>query len=108
MMPAIRRIFGLDDNYPSEAAYYRCLAGRVLVCFVGANIPCGKANRARSSQGANEWCDNNPDSDLVPMAATGHDTLYAWKCVGRVARPAKPVGGLDSRGFFKENWKLLR
>ncbi len=107
LMPAIRRAFDLDDKYPSEAAYYRCVDGHVLACFVGANLPCGKANLARSLPAATEWCRDNPNADFIPAVVTGHDTIYSWRCAGRVAKPGKKIGQLDGRGFFRDNWKRL-
>lgn len=107
LMPAIRRAFDLDDKYPSEAAYYRCVGGHALACVVGANLPCGKAKLARSLPAATEWCQDNPNADFIPAAVTGHDTIYSWSCAERVAKPGKKIGQLDGRGFFRDNWKRL-
>jgi hypothetical protein len=41
---AIKRLFNLKGNNLPTAGYFRCAEGHVLVCWVGANIPCGKAN----------------------------------------------------------------
>ncbi|CAN2534645.1 hypothetical+protein [Methylocapsa aurea] len=105
LAPAIRRAFGLSGAI--GAAYYRCSGGRTLACVVGANIPCFKASKARSLPGATQYCRQNPGSDFIPMAATGHDTIYEWKCVGTKARPGKPVAPLDAEGYFAENWKAV-
>jgi hypothetical protein len=103
LAPAIRRAFGLSGDI--GGAYYRCSGGRTLACVTGANLPCFKANRSRALPGAAQYCRENPGSDFIPMAATGHDTIYEWKCVGKTARPGKLVAPLDSEGYFAENWK---
>jgi hypothetical protein len=104
---AIKRLFNLKGNNLPTAAYYRCAAGHVLACWVGANIPCGKANTAKTLPAATEWCATHPDSDFIPMVVTGHDTLYSWRCVGHAAQAGAPAGKLDARGFFDENWKRV-
>lgn len=104
---AIKRLFNLEGHNLPTAAYYRCAESRVLVCWVGANIPCGKANTAKAMPAATQWCATHPDSDFIPMVVTGHDTLYSWRCVGRAAQAGAPAGKLDARGFFAENWKPL-
>ena len=96
---------------PAEAARmtsYRCYRGQVLRCTVGANLPCGKANVSRRLPGADAWCRKNPNADVIPAAATGHDTIFEWRCAGRKATVAKQTGQVDARGFFKEYWKALR
>jgi len=107
LAPAIRRAFGLASDFPVSEAYYRCSGGRTLACVVGANLPCFKANKARSLPGATQYCRENPGSDFIPMAATGHDTIYEWKCVGKTARAGKQVAPLDAEGYFAENWKAV-
>ena len=96
---------------PAEAARmtsYRCYRGRVLLCTVGANLPCGKANVSRRLRGADAWCRENPNADFIPAAATGHDTIFEWRCAGRKATIANQIGRVDARGLFKEYWKALR
>jgi hypothetical protein len=107
LAPAIRRAFGLASDFPVSGAYFRCSGGRTLACVVGANLPCFKASKARSLPGATQYCRENPGSDFIPMAATGHDTIYAWKCVGKTARAGKQVAPLDGEGYFAENWKKV-
>jgi hypothetical protein len=104
---AIKRLFNLKGNNLPTAGYYRCAEGHVLVCWVGANIPCGKANTARELPAASQWCATHPDSDFIPMVVTGHDTVYSWRCVGHAAQAGAPIGKLDARGFFDENWKQV-
>jgi hypothetical protein len=73
--------------------------------LVGANLNCAKANTRRSLPGASEFCRANPDAAIIPMAATGHDTIYAWRCVGRRAVAAKTVVAVDPDGYDAGNWK---
>lgn len=85
----------------------RCMNGAVWLCNYGANLSCGKADASRQSPGADRFCKQNPDSIGVPMSATGHATVYDWKCVGRDARIIGQIVEIDGRGFIAENWKQL-
>lgn len=106
-----RRLFGMtseaDDSYVQTSTTYRCMGGKVWLCNYGANLVCDKANVSRSSPGAASFCRENPGADSVPMAATGHDTIYSWTCVGAKARIAGQSLHVDARGFIAENWKRL-
>jgi hypothetical protein len=104
---AIARLFDIKGSYGLATTYYRCAGGAVLLCNVGANLPCGKANTAKTLAAATQWCDMHPNSDFIPMAVTGHDTLYSWRCIGHAAHAGAAVGKLDGRGFFAEYWKKL-
>jgi hypothetical protein len=103
----IRRLFNIDGRFAVRSSVYRCADGAVLVCTIGANLPCGKANTAKESAAATQWCQSHHESDFIPMVVTGHDTLYSWRCVGGKAEAGAPVGALDARGFFEENWKRV-
>jgi hypothetical protein len=37
------------------------------------------------------------------MAATGHDTIYAWRCIGPRATAGKVVMPLDAQGYIAGN-----
>jgi hypothetical protein len=104
---AIKRLFDIAGNNVPTAAYYRCAEGHVLVCWVGANLPCGKANTAKELAAVTQWCATHPNSDFIPMVVTGHDTLYSWRCAGGTAQAGAPVGKLDARGFFAEYWQRV-
>ena len=41
------------------------------------------------------------------MAATGHDTIYDWRCVGGRAVPTKVVVTVDAHGYDAGNWKEI-
>jgi hypothetical protein len=84
---------------------YRCMDGKVWLCNAGANLHCGKADLGKKSEGADEYCRDNPGSESVPMYATGHATIYEWTCEGARARAGARIMEIDARGFIAENWK---
>ena len=108
LAPAIERLFHIGERYARNATHYRCARGALEVCWVGANLPCGKAKTTRQLPAATQWCQTHANSDFIPMVVTGHDTLYSWRCAGRKAEPGAPVGKLDARGFFAEYWKTVK
>ena len=92
----------------SEGYFWRCMDGAVLVCAVGANIPCqAKADRTRHNAGAEAYCRDRGNADLVPAYATGHETIYEWRCISGAAVRGKAVAQLDRRGFRVELWHRL-
>ncbi|MGH6797690.1 MAG: hypothetical protein ACREDI_04835 [Roseiarcus sp.] len=101
----VARTFGVPVDLVRRGAFVRCAKDKLLACSVGANLNCGKANTRRSLPGASEFCRANPDADNIPMAATGHDTIYAWRCVGARAVAAKTVVAVDPDGYDADNWK---
>jgi hypothetical protein len=111
LVPEARRLFGFSPDTPGayiqKGTSFRCMKGKIWLCNIGANLVCGKANASRKSAGASAFCKENPGSDVVPMAATGHDTIYEWKCAGIKAVISKQVETVDPRGFITENWKQL-
>jgi hypothetical protein len=78
--------------------------GRLLACFVGANLPCGKMNTARDNRGADEYCRANANTDVVPAFATGHDTIYSYRCASGRAVIVGRTFALDARGFAAKLW----
>jgi hypothetical protein len=111
LLPNARRMFdveaGTADSYVQATTSVRCMNGAVWLCSYGANLICEKADVSRDSPGADQFCKQNPDSIGVPMAATGHATVYDWKCVGREARITGQIVEVDGRGFIAGNWKQL-
>jgi hypothetical protein len=97
----------VDPEQVRRSAVYRCMDGAVWLCNYGANLVCAKADVARVSRGAERYCRENPGSDVVPMAATGHATIYSWECVGAKARIKSGSLSVDSRGFIADQWKRL-
>ena len=86
--PAIKRLFNIGGAYALQTTSYRCADGKSL-------------------PGATAWCKDNPNSDFIPMAATGHDTIYAWRCANGIAVTGASISQVDARGFFVDNWKRL-
>lgn len=107
LIPAARRSFGLNapDQTVRRMTVFRCMDHAILICSVGANLPCGKANTARHLSEAVRYCAANPGAALIPMFVTGHDTIYRWRCSGPVADPGGPVEPVDGRGFLARFWK---
>src|SRR5579862_9785315 len=107
LTPTIDSLFGLSNAYPPGAAFYRCAGGNVMVCVVGANLPCGKANTSTELPAAQDWCRTNPDASFIPMYITGHDTIYHWRCTGTAATATGQAAKVDGRGFFADYWRQL-
>jgi hypothetical protein len=103
----VAEAFGLPVDLVRDTGFVRCAGSRLLACVIGANLNCGKANPSRSLPGASEFCRENPDADNIPMAATGHDTIYDWRCVGLRAVATKTVVAVDAQGYDAGNWKEL-
>jgi hypothetical protein len=95
-----------DDELETQAVF-RCMNGKVLVCLVGANLPCTKMNTARNNPGADEFCRQNPDEDSVPAYAVGHDAVYSYRCRNGRAEVVDTLWDLDERGFAKKLWAEL-
>ena len=104
---AVARTFGLPVDLVRRGAFVRCDGGRLLACAIGANLNCGKVNTRRSLPGASEYCRANPGADDIPMFATGHDTIYAWRCVGKRAVAGKALVAVDAHGYDAGNWKEI-
>jgi hypothetical protein len=107
-----RRLFNIGSYLPTEfvatSTFMRCMNGKAWLCYVGANLACAKAEVSRTSEGADAYCRQNPDATGVPMSATGHATLFSWKCVGSKAKVDQQIEHADPRGFLSENWLELR
>ncbi len=103
------RLFYLTPVAPEQvekSTVYRCMRGAVWLCNYGANLSCAKADVSRVSKGAENYCAENPGSAVVPMATTGHDTIYSWECVGKNPRITASER-IDARGFIANQWKRL-
>jgi hypothetical protein len=104
-----QKLFGLSmpADMVQRTTVFRCMRGQVLMCNLGANLPCGKANASRTNQGASSWCKSNPNSDFIPAFAAGHDTIYNWRCKDGQAEIVSQQDQLDERGFITRYWKRL-
>ena len=107
LVPALAAAFGVEKDAVRNGGFVRCVGGKLMGCYVGANLNCDKADMRRSSIGAAAWCRAHPDAADIPMAATGHDTIYAWSCNGRRAVPGKAIAKVDRQGYVADNWKEI-
>jgi hypothetical protein len=96
----------VDPEQVEKSTVYRCMHGAVWLCNYGANLSCAKADVSRVSKGAEAYCGGFPGAAVVPMAATGHDTIYSWKCVGKEPRIISSEK-VDARGFIANQWRPL-
>ncbi len=103
------RLFGLHPDgaeWVRESTVYRCMAGAVWLCNHGANLTCDKADTRRDLPSVTTYCMENPNEEFVPMAVTGHGTIYTWECVRGKPR-SKRSQKVDARGFIADQWKRL-
>ena len=105
LQPSVAKAFGISVEMARDAATVRCADGKLMACWVGANLDCGRANPHRSLLGANAYCREHPGSDSIPIVATGHDTIYDWRCDGRRAVAGKANRAVDAFGYIAENWR---
>ena len=111
LVPAVNAAFGtaMPARVAVDTTVFRCAGGHVLACTVGANLPCGRANTSRTpGAGMLAWCRAHADADFIPAFATGHDTIFAWRCVAGAPQISRQVDDVDARGFVAQFWKVLR
>lgn len=101
-------LFGLAAMPPQQirrTTLWRCMEGHVLLCNLGANLPCGKADTRHQLPAADAWCAGHPDSAFIPRYVTGHATIYRWRCAGGRAATVGRGRRIDRRGFIARFWK---
>ncbi len=106
----VNAVFGtsMPDDVVAATTMYRCAAGQVMVCTAGANLPCGLADTSRvPGTGEIAWCKDNPEADFIPAFATGHDTIFAWRCRAGAAEIQKRILDVDAQGFIGQFWKKI-
>lgn len=87
---------------------WRCMDSRVMVCAVGANLHCGRADtQVVATPETSAWCKQNPGASFIPAYVTGRDTIWKWRCDGRKPHIDGPAHTVDKQGFIAENWKAL-
>lgn len=96
-----------DEREITAGAHIRCMDGHLLACFTGANLPCGKMKTARDNPGADAFCRANPNAEVVPAFATGHDTVNLYRCVSGQPVITGNALTVDSRGFAASLWTPL-
>ena len=106
----LRKDMGVSDTMPKEmfddGTYWRCMDGSVYACNVGTNLPCdSKADVSKEpNDGMLNYCGENPDSEIIPMYASGRTTVYEWKCVNGTPEIAKQIAETDKAGYIKDIW----
>lgn len=103
----VAKAFGVAPD-AARNSLVRCVGDRLLACSVGANLNCGAADARKILPGATDYCQANPTSDFIPMYATGHATIYNWRCAGGKAVPGKTVVTVDPQGYAAQNWREIR
>jgi hypothetical protein len=98
---------GVDAKMLKSGASFRCSGGKLLVCAVGANLWCGKADTNAKPRSVIVYCRRNPSAALAPMAVTGHATIYSWRCERGVPKIAATPRAVDSDGYLADNWRAL-
>jgi hypothetical protein len=101
----VAKAFAISEETARDGASVRCVDGKLMACWVGANLDCGRANVHRSLLGANAYCREHPGADSIPMVATGHDTIYDWHCEGHRAVAGNANRAVDAEGYIAENWR---
>jgi putative hemolysin len=97
------------DEFYADGTFWRCADGQVKACFVGANLPCSEqADTSKTpNDGVVAFCKENPGSEVVPAAATGRATIYAWRCDGETPAIVKQVHEPDAQGFIADFWYVI-
>jgi len=94
-----------DVGFAPEWYFWRCMDGAVYVCDTGANIPCdAKADLAKTNLGAKNYCRDNLAAAMAPAYATGHRSIYSWRCSSGRAVRGKKLFKVDARGFQTDFW----
>jgi hypothetical protein len=95
-------LFGEDA---ASGTVYRCMNNTVYLCSIGNGFSCDKPSTRRDNPSVARYCRENPDSS-VPMAVSGHGTIYGWSCVGRKA-VISYVEKIDPRGYRADMWTAV-
>lgn len=113
IVKGLQKAFNAPPDAPIELftrnSFWRCMDGKVYACSVGANIPCqSKADtRTTPNDGMTNFCNSNPNTDVIPAAAAGRETVYEWRCTGGAPQIVKQVFTPDARGFISSFWYLI-
>ena len=108
LLPVLQKAFSISPSLARDATYVRCVGPALMGCFVGANLSCAKADTRRTLPGATAFCRQSPNVDVVPMAATGHGTIYDWSCKGQRAVAGNATTAVDAQGYIASNWQQLK
>jgi len=110
IVKSLRKELEMSDDAPIEwvveGTVWRCMGGKVLACFVGANLPCtAKADTSRTPAPAMvDFCKANPTSDFIPAYIAGRETVYEWRCTDGAPEIVKELFKPDAQGFLSDFW----
>jgi hypothetical protein len=92
-----------------KTTIWRCMGGKVYACNFGANLPCDSKARIDKtpSKVMEDYCKANPDSQVIPMSVTGHDTIFSWYCVQDNAQLLGQIGQVDAAGYLAQIWYAI-
>ena len=109
LVPGVNALFhtAMPPDVAMRTTVFRCDGGNVLVCGMGANLPCGKADTSTTSAGGRQWCREHPNDSFIPAYATGHATIFAWRCLDGEPAILRQLFHVDPRGFVAEFWRKL-
>jgi hypothetical protein len=96
-----------DNRVFQAGSHIRCMDGRLRACFTGANLPCTKMNTSRDNKGADAFCQSDPQAEIVPAFAVGHDAAYSYRCAAGRAEITGETFSLDHRGFAASLWTTI-
>ena len=103
----------VNTQYPDQfkqMTVWRCMDHKVYACNFGANIPCdSKANTDKTpTQALTEYCKANPNVDVIPMAVTGHNVIYSWRCKADLPEIVEQFDTVDAAGYQSSFWVALQ
>jgi hypothetical protein len=106
LMTALARPAAAPSEPLLRNALWRCMDGNVYACTIGANLPCSeKADIGRDPAPAlADFCRQNPGAEVVPMAVTGHATVFAWRCTGDRPAIVRQFAQPDAAGYLAHIW----
>lgn len=113
VVAALRKAMEMPDDTPAEwvsnGTVWRCMDGKVWACFVGANLPCtAKADTNDTpSPAMEEFCKADLNSDFIPAAVTGRETVYEWRCTDGVPKVVKQAFETDAQDYLSDFWYEL-
>ncbi|MEX1021515.1 MAG: hypothetical protein WD800_02335 [Dehalococcoidia bacterium] len=88
---------------------WRCVDGRVLVCTVAPNLPCGRADTSEEPNVVmTQFCLGAPDGQPIPGQLTGHNWIHGWWCQDAEPVIAARIYDVDARGFVSGFWYEVR
>jgi hypothetical protein len=109
----LKRAIGVAADAPLESflrnTFWRCMGGMVYACTGGANLPCqDKADTSRNpTQSMINFCNNNPQAEVIPAVVTGRTTVYAWQCMNGMPEVVRQLAHPDARGFLSSIWYAI-